>query len=49
MTVSAVEGVKDFVGQVLPRREERAPGGTGGGPGQLLRRGKEYDVRRIKV
>ncbi|CAM9126502.1 unnamed protein product [Ascophyllum nodosum] len=42
--VGTLEGVKDFVGQVLPKRED-----GGGDPGQLLRRGKEYDVRRVEV
>lgn len=42
-------GLKDFVGQVLPGPEEAAPGGAGGAAGQLLRRAKEYEVRRMEV
>lgn len=42
-------GLKDFVGQVLPGPEEAASGGAGGAAGQLLRRAKEYEVRRMEV
>lgn len=47
--VNAIVGVKDFVGQVLPSPEERAPGGNGRAVGELLRRAKEYDVRLLEV
>ncbi|CAM9156703.1 unnamed protein product [Sphacelaria rigidula] len=43
--VSPLDGVKDFLGQVLPKAAEQAPGGRGGSVGQLLRRAKDYEVR----
>lgn len=49
--MNVLVGLKDFVGQVLPGPEEKAPGGgaAAGAGGQLLRRAKEYEVRRMKV
>ena len=40
--VNALQGVKDFIGQVLPSPEERAGG-------LLLRRAKDYEVWRAEV
>lgn len=47
--VDALTGVKDFVGQVLPGPEQKAPGGDGMPKGKLLRRAKEYEVRIFQV
>lgn len=48
-SVSPLEGVKDFVGQVLPSQESKAPGKRKGIVGDLLRRAKDYDVRLYQV
>lgn len=47
--VSAIDGLKDFVGQVLPKVEERASGGLGKQAGVLLRRAKDYEIRFFQV
>ena len=49
LAVNVLVGLKDFLGQVLPGPEETATGGEGGPPGLLLRRAKEYEVRRMEV
>eukprot|EP00904_Undaria_pinnatifida_P000334 jgi/Undpi1/10300/HiC_scaffold_28.g12752.m1 len=48
LAVNVLVGLKDFLGQVLPGPEETATGGEGGPPGLLLRRAKEYEVRRME-